>query len=487
MNRNDEALDRRLEAALLEHFGTEAPPDLTGSVLARHRAGGERAESAFAAPRATHTTRFATLAAALLGSIVIVAVFLLRDHGTDDTATPPQAPPDWVDVSTRAELDALPVTTSAIAASGFDDEDVVGLLRFTELRALRLRNPEACVHGLGLKVQHDPHPETITDAAFATLVELSELRVLRFEGCYRVTGSELLELVTLPHLEELALSYLDIEDAELGALPHLPNLRRLDLSFDHGFGQAGIRAIVNCRKLRSLSLRGCQQLDGILLASLGELTQLEELDLGTIDGINWRSDQIAKDARAQRIFDHAHRVAKGVGTGVTDVTLTGLARLPMLRILSLDQAWCTSAGIAELSAIATLRVLGLFGCTQLGDELADALPTNLESIEVCGDFTDRFCERLATRLRNLSTVRIPACYEIHDRGVAALCGLPRLRTLELRQCRGLTTDCIDALASARGLTALDLRHCDFVDAPFVARLAERMPWLGQVSTNLDGR
>lgn len=478
----------RLAAAFAELEGREAASDLVQRVLERHREAREldptlHAQERFD-PRGSRGRRW-TFAAALLGIAVVVALWWLQERADEDELAPRDE--DWVRVHSVEDLAALPASTRAIEASGFDDADVPALLRFQGLRALKLRTPEACVSGLGLKTAHPPRPKSVGDASFATLVALRELRVLRFEGTYRVTGRELARLAELPRLVELALSFLDVEDAELLPLASLPSLRRLDLSFNHGFAGEGLAAIVACRRLRALNLRGCQQLHGGALAVLAELTLLEELDLGAIDGTSWRSDLIEKDERAQRIFAHAQRLADRLGMGPTDQALEAIGRLTRLRALNLDGAHCTTAGIAALATCDELRELSLFGCSQLDDGLAALLPARLESLTVCGEFTDRFCEVVAERLRELSTLGIPACYRITDDGVMALSGLPRLAALELRQCRGLSSACLEGLARAKTLRNVDLRHCDFVDAGFVAALRARCPALVEIRSSLESR
>lgn len=474
MTHDDEALERRLDWALCECVGGEEPPDVAAQVFARWQVaamprsdGGPSLDAS--TPRAMGWTAAAAL---LLGAAVVVALFFMREpaKSRDGAAMPMPSPDDYVQVSELADIERLPGSTIAVHGLHLGDDEVRALERLEGLQALRLSVTEACVYGLGLKTAHAGTPRSITDASFRVFASLPELRVLRLEGTYGITGSGLSELARAPRLESLVLHCLDTEDKHLGVLPQIPTLRSLELSFNHGFHERGVRAVANCRKLRALSLRGCQQLGEDVLTALASLPELEELDLGLIDGINWRSDLLEKDTRAQRLSSRARELARGGRLGATDAVIQALAGLPKLATLRLDGAPCTATGIAALGACASLRRLGLFGTGRLEDELAEALPPQLEAIEVCGEFSDAFCRRLVARLRVLRELRVPACYEITDVGVAALCTLPELRILELRQCRGLSAACFESLVSVRHLEVLDLRHCDFADAPFVARL-----------------
>lgn len=479
MKLDDEIFERRLAGVLRERAGVDATASLLRAVIERRSRGEVPDEPAEDPSHAS--ARWLTAAAILLGAVVIAAVAWLRDADLPKEATPLlDQEPEWREVSSLDEIARLPADTRAVHLMLADDAMVRTLLRCADLEFLRISVAEVCVYGLGLKLASTPMAPGVTDAAFESFAKFPKLRVLRLEGTWSVTGGRLGLLRRLEHLEELALSFIDVDDDVLTYLPSMQTLRTLDLSFNHGFRPAALRTVANCEHLRRLSLRGCQQLDGESLSMLVSLRELEELDLGLIDGINWRSDLLPKDERQKRLWDRAQGFAKAKGRGVTDFALRAIARLPRLRVLDVSGAPCTAEGIGELSRAKSLRVLDLFGVHGEDEAFAQALPVQLTSLEVCGDLGDLFCRRLADRCVHLECLTIPACYPITDEGLAALCTLPELRRLDISQSRGLTAKCFDALARATQLEFLDIRHCDFVDRDFLTRLRTKLPTLKTV-------
>jgi hypothetical protein len=113
------------------------------------------------------------------------------------------------------------------------------------------------------------------------------------------------------------------------------------------------------------------------------------------------------------------------------------------------------------------------------------MPPGLERLEVCGEHADDFCRAVAEHLKNLRHLTIAACYQITDRGLAAVAAMPSLRVLDMRQMRGLTVACIDSLLAAKQLEDLDVRHCDFVTAKHVATLKRVLPKLRKIETSVE--
>ncbi|MEZ6037894.1 MAG: hypothetical protein R3F29_10465 [Planctomycetota bacterium] len=441
----------------------------------------QRWQSAEAAPRPGRG--WGMLAAAILAVATVVAVaWAVRARAPLPFVQEPE--PEAVVVATVAAAAALPATTRAVEVISGGDEVIAALAHLRDLQLLRVRDPSNESYGLGLKVAGVGHQPRPTADAWRTVVRFSKLRWLEFRGTPQVmrfakagvdVGWLAERLAALPLLESVALRFLDTSDDDLRLLDALANLRQLDLSFDHGFGRAGLERIASCRTLSKLTLRGCQQLTGADLAVLGQMTELEELDLGLIDGINWRSGTAAVDAEEAAVLERAHRVADRIGMGPTDDTLRGLARLERLRVLHLDGAhYLTADGMQQLAACGALRELQLFGCRLADPKWLASLP-QLATLRVCGDYRDDFCAALARDVPGLRELDVSACYEITDRGVVALAGLRRLRVLELRQMRGLTAQCLDTLVTMSWLEQLDLRHCEFVTPALATRLRAALP------------
>lgn len=490
----DEVMRRRLDWGLREAVGGERAPDVVRAVLAR-AAAGEVVDEAEVPPR---TNRWLAAALILLGIGVVFAVALRerKDDKPIDAPTPvaPPQEPQPATVYSVADVDMLPADTRAVIARNCGDDVATALLRLRHLDDLEWHDSDREVYGLGMKVPPVDHP-VLFHPGFRALCQLSKLRRLVLSGtAYARTagpGTFMLldELQKLPQLQELALRFFDVSDREFedcfAVLPKLAALRRLDLSFNHGFGERGIAAVLQCAQLEALSVRGCQQLTPTALVRLGELPQLRELDVSLIDGMNWRNslaDQ--KDPNITSLLFGAQQTVRLTGAGVTDEALRGIARARTLKKLDLANSRFTDAGAAVLANLTQLEELDLGG-NGIGDGVLDDLPPSLLKLTLCSDkLTDACCRKLRERLPKLRHLDISACYGIHDAGVADLVAIPTLRHLEIRQMYGLTAASIAHFLKATQLEQLDLRHCDFVTAKDVVALRRALPDLRELQTNV---
>ena len=495
----DDARDTRLDWALREALGAEAPPDLARVTVARFRAGDAARVPSAAVPRHTHWQAVA----ALLLACLVVATFALWPRPAEP-ATPAQEP-EPVQVYSRADIDALPATTLAVSAVGLDDSALSALLRLRELRFLEIRYPEAMVLGLGLKTMPPKQPPCITATCFDTLAKLSKLRTLRIRGAHAITeafpfggsggGPEAIANATIGHLErlplleELCLTHFDVPAYALAALSRLAALRRLDLSANYGVDAEVVVALLRCTRLQSLTLDACMALPGTAIARLAELPHLEHLAVANIDGMSWRSGggdflgPTTKDYEAQ-----AHRAYDLGGCGVTDAALTGLSRAKSLRTLLMAERSCSLLGVRALRDFQSLERLDLFGfgsSTTETDVLADSLPPLL-MLSACGEFDDSFCNKLRRRQPRLEHLELPACYAITDQGLAQLLRIGTLRHLDIRQSRGLSAAAMPLLLAATQLEYLDLRHIDWVTKAHVLELQRALPRLRTLLANVEG-
>jgi hypothetical protein len=474
--------DPVMDWALGERVGGERAPDLVDAVRSRLAAAAPNAGPAAPA-------RAWLLAAALLGIAVVVLLATWRPEAVVRLAGP-QEPREPVPAVVRSLADAeqLPVTTRAVEVFDADDTTIAALLRLRELESLIVRVPLHENSGLGLKQLSPKEQMHVTAAVWQHLPSFTKLRRLELSGTLlagRATLTQLAGLWRLPLLSTLALRYLDTDDELLSVLPQLRSLQRLDLSFNHGFTEDWVEPLLACRGLRSLSLRGCQQLRSADLARLSELPELEELDVGSIDGINWRNSGGHLDDVEREVLARAQRAADRIGMGPLDDALAAWGRCPKLRVLDISSGHWSSAGLAELGACRTLRVLNAFGGQDPATGWVAAMPPELERLEVCGDYRDDFCTAAASHLQHLRHLTIAACYEITDRGLAAVAAMPSLRGLDMRQMRGLTVASIDTLLAAQQLEELDVRHCDFVTAEHVVRLRRSLPKLQKFATSVE--
>ncbi len=499
----NQARANHLDWALREACGAESPPDLAAATVARLHAGDARL-----LPPLPHTAaRPRRLAAALLflGAAAVTAVTMIVSAPHNDAGAPQDPPPPPASVSSRAEIEKLPVDTRVVLGTGLDDDAVAALLRLRELRELDLRYPEAMTLGLGLKVTPPTDPPCITGKSFSTFAGLSKLRALRVHGAHAITESfppdteasgqpaivaaTLGQLELLPLLEELALTHFDVPAWALAELPRLTSLRALDLTANYGVDGDAIAAIVQCRSLRRVSLHACMTLPGSAIARLAELPELDELDVGAIDRMSWRSSPGDFFGPVTRRWQQLAAEQARDGCGATDAALRSLAAAKRLRILRLQQPGnCSRAGFAALAGFVALEELDLGGIPAVAGVVpfaATDLPPRLRRLAATGAFDDDWCIALAAHLPHLEALELPACYEVHDRGLAALLLLPALRWLDIRQSRGLTPRALDGFAAARKVAFVDLRHIDWVTAEHVATLRRTLPNLLTIVANTE--
>lgn len=470
-----------IDWALGERLGGERPPDLRAAVRAKLSGSALR-------PRPQRLLQAALM---LLGlaAVLGVAFWPKQTLGPTPIVAPTIQEPQPAQVSSLADVAALPAGTRAVEAIGVGDAVIEALTRLRELEVLVVRESWNEAYGLGLKTMPPVAPEQITHASWRQFAKFTKLRRLELSGTVLLgqvdkagSAGSLVLLECLPLLESLTLRCFDARPELLAQLPRLLNLRKLDLSFNHGFLADGIESVLQCRMLRSLSLRGCQQLQGTWLARLHQLAELEELDLGLIDGMNWRSGPGFLSDEEQQLI---RKSAESRAAGVDDQALAGIAKAPKLRILDISSSRWTGRGLAELGKCTTLRELNMFGGQEHGSGFVADLPKDLERLEVCGEFTDAFCAAVREHLPKLRHLCVAACYQITDRGLADLCAMPSLRVLDMRQMRGLTVASAATIGQAVQLEQLDLRHNDWLTVSHVLLLRNTLPKLRSTQVMLN--
>lgn len=142
----------------------------------------------------------------------------------------------------------------------------------------------------------------LADEAFAGIGFLSLTRLELF-GCSRLTDAAYLHVSTLPSLENLVLRGLGIGDSGLAHISHCSSLRRLQLACLGGISDSALQHVARLSNLECLDLRFCRHVSDGGLALLSQAPALQELRL-----IRMRS-----------------------------ITDAGLARLPLLRLLMMDE------------------------------------------------------------------------------------------------------------------------------------------------------
>jgi hypothetical protein len=221
------------------------------------------------------------------------------------------------------------------------------------------------------------------------LSTLTSLRKLRLP----ISGLiDLSALAGLPQLQELTLRGASSELLDLRGLSGLTELRRLDLT-STSQDLVDLRPLKTLHKLERLRLGHHQVTD---LSPLAELTQLQDLHLGTLDELSDLSP-IAGLKSLQNLTIASDKLSDlRPLAGLTELrTLTIRARsvsdigplsgLPQLEQLDLYHCQGTLQDILPLGRLGALQALSLPACFPLADICTVALATHMKtmSLENC--------------------------------------------------------------------------------------------------------
>ena len=218
---------------------------------------------------------------------------------------------------------------------------------------------------------------------------------------------QLLRDVPLGDLEEFGMNHVSVTDGAIANLPSMPKLTELEISGPLLTG-ACLRTLPRFFRLKSLRVPGLKSVTITDVAALGELRELESLDLQAVE--------------------------------IEDGAVPALVSLPKLTCLILD--WSndfsqgpklTPAGISKLAGFRNLRCLRLSGCA-VDDATLVTLARSLPKLD------DLFVERTSVtdssmsavrRLSHLAWLNI-AHTKVTDAGLAALSAHRSIRTLSLQ-------------------------------------------------------
>lgn len=297
----------------------------------------------------------------------------------------------------------------------------------------------------------------MTDAALAALADSGASVVdLDLSGSRALTAAGLKALARMPQLERLNLSSVNVTDAALAVLSHLPALRDFEMTWTRGVTDAGLANLESCDQLERVDVMGTMTGDGVL-AAVQRLPHLHTLYTG----------RLVTDAGLERLPTYRALATVLIDGPFTNDGLLHVARMPHLRDLELfwHATTITASGLRHLVDVATLERIGADG--QISDDAAMAIYGRMPAlrrlkIQETTATDDGFVAlaRSAT-LENLWTGRDEIA--MTDRGFAALCTIATLQNLGVSGKH--VTDA--GLAHLADLPALrELTPIDFTDEGF---------------------
>jgi hypothetical protein len=214
--------------------------------------------------------------------------------------------------------------------------------------------------------------DRVTNAGFARLAALTNLRSLVAYHCCRVTDEGVKPLVGLKKLRHLELLGAGITNVSMTRLASLRQLKVLNLSGTK-VGNEGLKPLAALRGLFYLNLGSTEVTDAgmKLLAPMKGLTALQLG--GTKVG-----DRGVKALAASKSLVYLYLS----GTKVTDVGLKELAKIPRLKQLNLSGTGVTDAGLKHLAGMKGLTHLHLGSETKVTKEGVAELKKALPKCEV---------------------------------------------------------------------------------------------------------
>ncbi|MCB9933758.1 MAG: hypothetical protein H6841_10100 [Planctomycetes bacterium] len=346
---------------------------------------------------------------------------------------------------TLARLKAMPLDTRSIEGQDFTDSELEVLPRFEKLESLTCWDWQISAKGWAalanlpnLKTLELQHGAAVGVENFDKLGRLSGLEVLRLAGWEMADDESLKELSKLTGLRELVIRSFQGSGAGLKLLAALPRLQSITFISAHELQDEHVAQLVSFPALTRVALVECCDLTNATLEHLAKMPKLEELSLDAWDDVpscftcvnwnNWTTDGLKHLKKLERL---RLLVLRG-SPELDDETCTLLAEFKNLE--HLDIGYCmtmTDEGIRHLALLPKLRVL-------------HAYCLNGETIYARG--FDAFGNDSP-----LEELYFTHDVEIDSAAMAAICGLPRLRVLDMSYCCGVEMDALVHLATCTQL------------------------------------
>jgi len=298
-----------------------------------------------------------------------------------------------------------------------------GLQCLIVCQRLYTRNDIECLQGLKSLLRLELNGKEFPEGGLALLRGLDSLQA--FSCSTRILEAEFDGMAEMPNVEELTLSFFEIHGEAWQNLRRFPKLTHLRLWAD-SYRPHSFSALAEFPSVKRLYIGGEKALSNSELREIGQLTQLEELDLPTVHN--------------------------------TDDAWTSLVPLQSLRELNAKNARVTDEGLAHLKKIRSLETLVLNGdsLTDEGLRHISELP-NLKGLRTYGRFDHPFTDAGLAHLAKVESLEelIIAGAGIGDAGIESLSKLPRLRGLWIHA-PGLTDAGLAKLKSVKTLETITI-------------------------------
>uniref|UniRef100_A0A182JYE3 F-box domain-containing protein n=1 Tax=Anopheles christyi TaxID=43041 RepID=A0A182JYE3_9DIPT len=377
---------------------------------------------------------------------------------------------------------------------------------------------QICRELTGLRVLKMRECRALSNQGVRELVQLPALEVLDISYCEDVNGAGLLEgIASRPNqtLKELRVRALNLCERSIIAISeNLSALRILDLGYCfHAVSDLCVQFIFrNLVQLTELDLESCRKLSDEGLTGLGMLPiiQRHEQQQQQPDSAVQAGSTIGNGNVEPGVSDDPVRPPTPepeqplqVATAHVRISLRSRAEREIVedaerkkQLLEAmqrknnlqsarDEDDSTAFSGYSIGKLQQLRVLNLTGCNRLTDV---TLLCNFKLVELrdlylaqCQQISVDGVRALVRGCPAIERLDLSECHSINDRAVEQIaCHLHRLRTLSLRRCYQLTDFSLDYIAChGRRLRELDVRGCKHMCADPAMRLVN-LPLLATI-------
>lgn len=275
------------------------------------------------------------------------------------------------------------------------------------------------------------------------------------------------------------------------AIPHLRKLRTLDISRCNQLDNSTLHMLSNhlSSTLQVLYLKGLRKVtdEGLISVcrSCKGLRVLEISNVPITDDGGLAIGENLKQLKALYMRDNYLLTSRSVDviakecTRLTELTLWGCTRLQWLGFNGTEEQ-SSSLGYPTSVGCKNLVLLNLWGCFGLRDDVASSFGSmqNLRSLVVseCHKLTDTFVSNLAQHVPHIHNLYLRYCRRITDTSVNAIANnMVNICSLDFSFCTRITSRSLVNLLSMRAATLTELRvfSCHQLDIFIVADQRQR--------------
>ena len=333
-----------------------------------------------------------------------------------------------------------------IMNKSFDPADVELIAQLSDVVKLSISSPSVNDQNFALLAKM-PKLQTllmlncgITDEGLKSVPDFPELKVLNLRGCANMTDAGMESVAKAPKLDNLALLYTKIGDEGVIALKGM-KLRALDLRGLRLTGSA-CQALAEMTTLESLKLRNAREIMDYSFQELKTLVNLKSLSL----------EDLAITDSALEILPNFTNLKELVIMRTDMMDVSPIGQLKNLKKLTLREMTCDLDFLAEMPQLEEL----FFAESIVRDEdmkFFEGL-VNVKTLDLWNTQLGDKALELFGKMPKLTTLNIKNCAKISDAGIAELAKSETLTSLNLSENGKATGDDGNPLLSDKALESL---------------------------------